>query len=114
VVPGGSGGGIPGNGGWAGLAFWRFFSGRCLAIQPRVEPEDAFSSAAISDVHIYRLCRCHRSQVIDHFACNINRGLRFGRGGESSLVSNFVPLFHMVFETVRGTKPPPKVAALLG
>jgi hypothetical protein len=31
-VPGGSGGGIPGNGGWTGLAFWRFFSGRDLAI----------------------------------------------------------------------------------
>ena len=32
VVPGGSGGGIPGSGGWtgldAGLAFWRFLSGR--------------------------------------------------------------------------------------
>src|SRR5947209_6672917 len=33
VVPGGSGGGIPGNGGCTGLAFWRFFSGRGLAIQ---------------------------------------------------------------------------------
>jgi len=31
VVPGGSGGGIPGNGGCTGLAFWRFFSGRGLA-----------------------------------------------------------------------------------
>jgi len=31
VVPGDSGGGIPGNGGCAGLAFWRFFSGRGLA-----------------------------------------------------------------------------------
>jgi hypothetical protein len=30
-VPGGSGGGIPGNGGCTGLAFWRFFSGRGLA-----------------------------------------------------------------------------------
>ena len=30
-MPGGSGGGIPGNGGWTGLAFWRFFSGRGLA-----------------------------------------------------------------------------------
>jgi len=33
AVPGGSGGGIPGNGGCTGLAFWRFFSGRGLAIQ---------------------------------------------------------------------------------
>jgi hypothetical protein len=32
-VPGGSGGGIPGNGGWTGLAFGRFFSGRGLATQ---------------------------------------------------------------------------------
>jgi len=32
-VPGGSGGGIPGNGGCTGLVFWRFFSGRGLAIQ---------------------------------------------------------------------------------
>jgi hypothetical protein len=32
VVPGGSGGGIPGNGGCTSLAFWRFFSGRGLAI----------------------------------------------------------------------------------
>jgi hypothetical protein len=31
-VPGGRGGGIPGNGGCTGLAFWRFFSGRGLAI----------------------------------------------------------------------------------
>lgn len=31
VVPGGSGGGIPGNGGWSGLAFGRFFAGRGLA-----------------------------------------------------------------------------------
>jgi hypothetical protein len=30
-VPDGSGGGIPGNGGCAGLAFWRFFPGRGLA-----------------------------------------------------------------------------------
>ena len=30
-MPGGSGGGIPGNGGCTGLAFWRFFSGRDLA-----------------------------------------------------------------------------------
>ena len=30
-MPGGSGGGIPGNGGCTGLAFWRFFSGRGLA-----------------------------------------------------------------------------------
>jgi hypothetical protein len=29
-VPGGSGGGIPGNGGCTGLAFWRFFSARGL------------------------------------------------------------------------------------
>jgi hypothetical protein len=33
VVPGGSGGDIPGDGGWTGLVFWRFFSGRGLAIQ---------------------------------------------------------------------------------
>src|SRR5438445_3294864 len=33
AVPGGSGGGMPGNGGCTGLAFWRFFSGRGLAIQ---------------------------------------------------------------------------------
>jgi hypothetical protein len=32
-VPGGSGEGIPGKGGCAGLAFWRFFSGRGLAIR---------------------------------------------------------------------------------
>ncbi len=32
-MPGGSGGGIPGKGGCAGLAFWRFFSGRRLAIR---------------------------------------------------------------------------------
>src|SRR5215475_16219250 len=31
TVPGGSGGGITGNGGCTGLAFWRFFSGRGLA-----------------------------------------------------------------------------------
>ena len=30
-MPGGSGGGIPGNAGCTGLAFWRFFSGRGLA-----------------------------------------------------------------------------------
>jgi hypothetical protein len=34
-VPGGSGGGIPGNGGWTGLAFGRFFVGRGLAIWAR-------------------------------------------------------------------------------
>ena len=32
VVPG-SGGGIPGSGGWTSLGFWRFLSGRGLAIQ---------------------------------------------------------------------------------
>src|SRR6266567_3345689 len=32
AVPGGSGGGIPGNGGCTGLAFWRFFPGLGLAI----------------------------------------------------------------------------------
>ena len=31
-MPGGAGGGIPGNGGCAGFAFGRFFSGRGLAI----------------------------------------------------------------------------------
>jgi hypothetical protein len=30
-VPGGSGGGIPGNEGWTGLAFGRFFAGPGLA-----------------------------------------------------------------------------------
>jgi len=34
VVPGGSGGGILGNGGCTGLVFWRFFLGGDLAIQP--------------------------------------------------------------------------------
>jgi hypothetical protein len=33
VVLGGSGGGIPGSGGWTDLDFWRFFSGLGLAIQ---------------------------------------------------------------------------------
>jgi len=32
VVPRGSGGGIPGNEGWTGLAFGRFFAARSLAI----------------------------------------------------------------------------------
>jgi hypothetical protein len=36
ALPGGSGGGIPGNGDWegldTGLGFWRFFAGRGLAI----------------------------------------------------------------------------------
>ena len=32
-MPGGSGGGIPGNGGWTGLAFGRFFSELGLAMQ---------------------------------------------------------------------------------
>ncbi len=30
-MPNGSGGGIPGNEGWTGLAFGRFFAGRGLA-----------------------------------------------------------------------------------
>src|SRR5215813_426212 len=42
MVPGGSGGGMPGSCGWTGLvwdlAFWRFFSGRGLAIQDLVAP----------------------------------------------------------------------------
>jgi hypothetical protein len=33
VVPGGSSGGMPGSGGWTGLDFWRFFSGRALATE---------------------------------------------------------------------------------
>jgi hypothetical protein len=33
AVPGGRGGGIPESGGWTCLGFWRFFSGRGLAIQ---------------------------------------------------------------------------------
>jgi len=39
VVPRGSGGGIPGNGGWTGLAFGRFFSGRGLATPASVAEE---------------------------------------------------------------------------
>jgi hypothetical protein len=39
-VPGGSGGGIPGNAGCTGLAFWRLFWGRGLA-KTSVEPPRA-------------------------------------------------------------------------
>jgi hypothetical protein len=42
VVPGGSGGRIPGNGGCAGLAFWRFFSGRGL--EPFTVTDEEFSA----------------------------------------------------------------------
>src|SRR5205807_6011234 len=65
AVPGGRGGGMPGNGGCTGLAFWRFFSGRGLAIQN----------------HAPSLAQSHRSALPCYALSACTLALRVGASG---------------------------------
>ena len=63
VVPGGRGGGIPGNGGCTGLAFWRFFWGRGLAKRQLNHPARRISLRSASALLNSTLTSDHASAL---------------------------------------------------